>query len=188
MFQIRLHGRGGQGVVTAAELIALAAFEDGHEAQAFPSFGPERTGAPVIAYARVDDHPIRTHEPIAEPDAVLVCDASLLHHVDLFTGVAPGATVLLDSTRSPEELGLADLIGRGCRVTTLPAADTARRLVGRPLGNTCLLGALAAGTEAISIDALETALRQRFAGEVADANVAAARAGYAAVQAGASHA
>ena len=90
MFQIRLHGRGGQGVVTAAEMLSLAAFMEGHFAQAFPSFGSERTGAPVTAFARFSDHEIRLHEPIEEPDVVLVQDRTLIDSVDVFSGLNPG--------------------------------------------------------------------------------------------------
>ena len=89
MLQIRLHGRGGQGVVTAAEMLSLAAFLEGHFAQAFPSFGSERTGAPVVAYARIGEGEIRTHEPIQNPDVVIVQDKTLLGSVDVFGGLNP---------------------------------------------------------------------------------------------------
>src|SRR5277367_706643 len=87
MFQVRFHGRGGQGAVTAAEILSVAAFIEGKHAQALPSFGPERSGAPVTAFCRIDLRPIRTHEPIAEPDAVVVQDATLLHVVEVFQGL-----------------------------------------------------------------------------------------------------
>ena len=83
MLQVRFHGRGGQGVVTSAELLAVAAFIDGRHAQAFPSFGSERTGAPVQSFCRIDDAPIRAHEPILLPDVLVIQDPTLLHHVDL---------------------------------------------------------------------------------------------------------
>ncbi len=88
MFQIRIHGRGGQGVVTAAEMLSVAAFLEGRHAQAFPSFGSERTGAPVVAYCRLDDREIRLREPINEPDAIIIQDPTLLHQVDVFEGLA----------------------------------------------------------------------------------------------------
>lgn len=103
MFQIRLHGRGGQGVVTAAEMLSLAAFMEGHFAQAFPSFGSERTGAPVTAFARFSDHEIRLHEPIEEPDVVLVQDRTLIDSVDVFSGLNPEGYVLVNSASSPGE-------------------------------------------------------------------------------------
>jgi pyruvate ferredoxin oxidoreductase gamma subunit len=180
MFQIRVHGRGGQGVVTAAELLSVAAFLDGHEAQAFPSFGSERMGAPVMAFCRVDDRPIKLREPVTEPDAVVVQDATLLHHVELFSGLAPDGYVLINSVRSWADLGLSPLYGRfgAERLLTLPASDIARERTGRPLPNTCLLGGLAALTGVVTIDSVERALRDRFRGAVAAGNVAAARAAY----------
>ena len=127
MFQIRLHGRGGQGVVTSAEMLSLAAFTEGHYAQAFPSFGSERTGAPVVAFARVSDKPIRLREPIMEPDAVLIQDRTLLESVNVFSGLTENAYVLLNSSQSPEDLGLEDLVNRLPKghVITLPATKFA---------------------------------------------------------------
>src|SRR6187200_1944760 len=97
MFQVRIHGRGGQGVVTAAELLSVAAFDEGRYAQAFPSFGSERTGAPVVAFCRIDDRPIRLREPITDPDALIVQDVTLLRQLDLFAGLRPGGYALLNS-------------------------------------------------------------------------------------------
>jgi pyruvate ferredoxin oxidoreductase gamma subunit len=175
--EIRLHGRGGQGVVTSAELLSLAAFLDGHQAQAFPSFGSERTGAPVVAFCRIGDQPIRTREPISNPDAVVIGDPTLLHQVDVFAGLEAGGLILINTTREIEELGLADLEGR-FRVLTVPASELASEHLGRPLPNAALVGALAAATGAISIDAAEAAISKRFSGSVAAGNAAAARAGY----------
>src|SRR5215831_15822692 len=96
MFEIRIHGRGGQGVVTAAELLSVAAFDEGRHSQAFPSFGSERTGAPVVAFGRFSDAPIRTREPVAEPDALIVQDPTLLHQVDLFAGLGADGYALIN--------------------------------------------------------------------------------------------
>jgi pyruvate ferredoxin oxidoreductase gamma subunit len=96
MLQIRIHGRGGQGVVTAAELLSIAAFEQGRHAQAFPSFGSERTGAPVVAFCRIDDHEIRLREPVLNPDVLIVQDPTLLHQVDVFQGLPGNGYVLTD--------------------------------------------------------------------------------------------
>ena len=112
MFQVRIHGRGGQGVVTAAELLSLAAFAEDRHAQAFPTFGSERTGAPVTAFCRIDDRQIRAREPIAQPDAVIVQDPTLLHQVDVFGGLGPDGYVLLNTARSFEELALGDFARR----------------------------------------------------------------------------
>ena len=186
MLEIRIHGRGGQGVVTAAELLSVAAFRDGHEAQAFPSFGSERMGAPVVSYCRIADAPIRLREPVSTPDAVIVVDSTLLHHVDVFSGLVAGGYVLINSTRSVDELGIGDLVDlsdRG-RIVTVAATDLARHHVGRPLPNVCLLGAFAAQTDAVTLASIESAVTDRFRGPIADANVAAARAAYDAVSEG----
>src|SRR5687768_196607 len=135
MFEIRIHGRGGQGAVTAAELLSVAAFRDGREAQAFPSFGSERMGAPVASYCRISGTPIRVREPVTAPDAVVVIDATLLHHVDVFGGLRPDGYVLINSARDLSELGLSELAGRHPEghVITLGATDLARTHIGRPL-------------------------------------------------------
>ena len=183
MFGVRIHGRGGQGVVTAAELLSVAGFIDGHEAQAFPSFGSERMGAPVTAFCRLDDRIIRLREPVTEPDCVIVGDATLLHHVDVFAGLRPGGFVLVNSTHSWSGLGLDDLLSVSSedRLVTLPATDIARRTLGRPLPNPPLLGAFCALTATVGLDALERALEQRFSGALAQGNLAATREGFVAI-------
>lgn len=183
MFEIRLHGRGGQGVVTAAETLSVAAFLDGHESQAFPSFGSERMGAPVMSFCRIDDKAIRLREPVLTPDAVIVVDATLLHHVDVFAGLADDGYVLVNSARTPAELGLDDLVVRlpAGHVVSVAATDLAREHIGRPLPNICLLGAFSALTGKVTLGSIETAVRGRFAGPVAEANIRAATAAYQAV-------
>ena len=180
MFEVRIHGRGGQGVVTAAELLSVAAFTDGCHAQAFPSFGSERTGAPVVAFCRIADAHIRTREPIAEPDALIVQDPTLLHQVDVFGGLRPEGYVLINSSRSLQELALGDLVDRFLprRWRTLPASDLAREHLGRPLPNAALLGGFAAQTGAVTIESVERAIRERFSGSIADGNAGAARAAF----------
>jgi pyruvate ferredoxin oxidoreductase gamma subunit len=185
MFEVRIHGRGGQGVVTAAELLSVAAFREGKHAQAFPTFGSERTGAPVTAFCRIADGPIRAREPIVEPDAVVVQDPTLLRQVDVFGGVGPEAFVLVNTTRSLEELGLAELATRICpdRLVTVPATELARTHLGRPLPNAALLGAFAALTGVVSLESVTGAIRRRFSGPTGDGNVAAATAAFDAVDA-----
>jgi pyruvate ferredoxin oxidoreductase gamma subunit len=180
MFAVRFHGRGGQGVVTAAELLASAAFRGDRYAQAFPSFGSERMGAPVTSFCRIDDKPIRTHEPVTEPDALLVQDPTLLHQVDLFAGLTADGYVLINSASSFAELGLADLAGRNRqhRLRTLPASGLALAHLGRPLPGAPMLAGLAALTGVVSLDAVLGAITDRFAGQVAAGNAAAARAAY----------
>ena len=184
MLQIRIHGRGGQGVVTAAELLSVAAFEQGRHAQAFPSFGSERTGAPVVAFCRIDDREIRLREPILAPDVLIVQDPTLLHQVDVFQGLKPDGYVLINSKRSFDELGLADVAARFRheRLTTVPATEIALKHLGRPLPNAVLLGGFAALSGLITLDAVAHAIREKFSDKfsrkVADGNVAAASEAY----------
>ncbi len=177
MFEVRIHGRGGQGVVTAAELLSHAAFAEGHHAQAFPSFGSERTGAPVVAFCRIADVEIRVREPVVRPDALIVQDATLLHQVDVFAGLKPDGYVLINSAQTPGQLGLEDLEA-GARILTVPATDLAREHIGRPLPNVILLGGLAAFTGIIHPPALVQAVQKHFPGAVGEKNIAAARAAY----------
>ena len=185
MFQVRIHGRGGQGVVTAAELLSVAAFLEGRHAQAFPTFGSERTGAPVVAFCRIDDREIRSREPISEPDALIVQDPTLLHQVNLFEGLSPDGYMLINTTRSLYELGLGEFVKqfRYDRVLTVPAADLAREHIGRPIPNAALLGGFAALSGLITIGSVAEAIRERFTGRMADGNVAAAEAAFDFVQA-----
>ncbi len=179
MFGVRIHGRGGQGVVTAAELLSLAAFHEGRHAQAFPSFGSERTGAPVVSFCRIDEREIRTREPVSEPDALIVQDATLLHQVDVFGGLRRDGYVLINSPRSFDELGLAEWTQafRHERLLTVPAAEISREHIGQMRPNAALLGGLAALTGVVSLDAVLHAIGDRFSSKkLADGNAAAARA------------
>jgi pyruvate ferredoxin oxidoreductase gamma subunit len=180
MFQVRFHGRGGQGVVTAAELLSVAAFQEGRHAQAFPSFGSERTGAPVVAFCRIDDRPIRMREPITEPDAVVVQDPTLLHQVGLFAGLGADGYLLVNTGRTFDELGLEDFVKRFAadRVLAVPATEIAREHVGRPLPNAVLLGALAALADVVSLDSVTAAIAEKFPGDVGRRNIRAAGAAY----------
>lgn len=180
MFQVRFHGRGGQGAVTAAEILSIAAFLDGLHAQAFPSFGSERTGAPVLAFCRIATTPIRTREPVARPDALVVQDPTLLHQVDVFGGLSVDGYVLVNSASTPLELGLGDLLDRlpAERVLTVPATDIARAQLGRPLPNAVLLGALAALTGVVSLPSVSAAIHRRFAGALGERNAAGAATAY----------
>jgi pyruvate ferredoxin oxidoreductase gamma subunit len=180
MFEIRLHGRGGQGVVTSAELLSVAAFDEGRYAQATPSFGSERMGAPVISYCRIDDQAIRLREPILEPDAVIIQDPTLLHSIDVFSGLSPKGYILINSTRSFEELGIAEFAGRfpPHHVCDVGATDLAMKHVGRPVPNAALLGGFAAITNLLAFDSVAKAIRGKFPGPIGEANVAAAREAY----------
>ena len=180
MFQVRIHGRGGQGVVSAAELLAVAAFNEGRHAQAFPSFGSERTGAPVVAFCRIDDKEIRLREPVVHPDALIIQDATLLLQVDLFSGVPPSAYVLINSTRTFDELGIGEFVAKldPRRLCTVPATDIAMRHVGRQVPNVPLLGGFAAISGLLRLESVCAAIREKFPARIAAANVAAATEAY----------
>jgi pyruvate ferredoxin oxidoreductase gamma subunit len=180
MFQVRIHGRGGQGVVSCAEMMSIAAFEGGRHAQAFPSFGSERTGAPVVAFCRMDDREIRLREPIMQPDAIIIQDATLLHQVDVFSGLKKDGYILINTTQTFEQLGLGEFV-KGFQpdhLLTVPASELAMKHVRRPVPNVPLLGAFAALGSLISLQAVHAAIAQKFKGAVAQGNQAAATEAY----------
>ncbi len=163
-------------MVSGAEILSVAAFLEGRHAQAFPSFGSERMGAPVMAFCRIDDKEIRLREPVLAPDALIIQDQTLLHQVDLFSGLPARGYVLLNSVRSLEELGL-DGFARGVqhyRMCTLPASELALKHVGRPVPNAALLGGFAAITGVIKLASVLAAIRGKFPQAIAEKNVAAA--------------
>jgi pyruvate ferredoxin oxidoreductase gamma subunit len=180
MFQVRFHGRGGQGVVTAAELLAEAAFREGRHAQAFPSFGSERMGAPVMSFCRIDDQPIRTHEPVTEPDALIIQDPTLLHQAELFAGLGREGYMLINSAKNVDELGLDEFVRdfRRDRLLVVPASALALTHLGRPLPGAPLLGGFAALTGMVGLDSVAAAINDKFAGPVAEGNARAARAAF----------
>lgn len=176
MFQVRIHGRGGQGVVTGAEMLSIAAFLEGRHAQAFPSFGSERTGAPVVAFCRIDDKEIRLREPIMAPDAIIIQDPTLLHQVDVFQGLKADGYVLINSAKSFDQLGIGEVAKklRAERQVSVPATEIAVKHLGRPVPNAVLLGAFAALSGLISLDSVNAAIRDKFSGKVAAGNIQAA--------------
>ena len=185
MFQVRIHGRGGQGVVTAAEMLSVAAFDEGRHAQAFPSFGSERTGAPVVAFCRISYREIRLREPIMEPDAIIIQDPTLLHQVDVFAGLKKDGYILINTNKTFDQLGLSDFVRdwQADRLCTVPAMDLALKHVGRPVPNVPLLGGFAAVAGVLQLESVIKAIEERFSGKVAAGNVAAAREAYAIVKA-----
>lgn len=176
MFEVRIHGRGGQGVVTAAEMLSIAAFEEGRHAQAFPSFGSERTGAPVVAFCRVADKEIRLREPIMQPDALIIQDPTLLHQVDVFSGLKKDGFILINTTSTFEELGLSDYVRDfpADRLCTLEATALGLKYVGRPMPNVPLLAGFAALSGIIKLESVCMAINAKFSGKVASGNIAAA--------------
>jgi len=181
MFQVRIHGRGGQGVVTGAELLSVAAFKEGRHAQAFPSFGSERMGAPVVAFCRIDDRVIRLREPVLAPDAVIIQDPTLLHQVDVFGGLSPEGYIVINTSKTFEELGLAEFVAgfRRDRLCTVPATELALKHIGRPVPNAALLAGFAALSGRISLESVSAAIGEKFPAKVAAANVTAANVAHA---------
>jgi len=177
MYQIRIHGRGGQGVVTAAELIAIAAFHDGHEAQAFPSFGVERTGAPIEAFARIDKKPIRLREHIYRPDVLIVQDATLLSTVDVARGCDDKTLVIINTAKPKSELGLK-LPAKN--IYAIDATKIALEEIGKNIVNTVILGSFAKATDMVTLKALDAAIKQKFAAkpEIAQKNIKAVERAY----------
>ena len=177
MLQIRIHGRGGQGVVTAAEMLALAGFMEKHHAQAFPSFGSERTGAPVVAFARLASHEIRVREPVLEPNVVLVQDRTLLDSVNVFEGLQPDGYVLINTDKTIEGLGLSELAARLPKghCMTVPATRFALEKIGRPLPGAGMLAGMAAMTGMMKLDSVIAAYNEKFSGSIALANAEVAK-------------
>jgi len=178
VFQVRVHGRGGQGVVSGAEMLSVAAFIEGRYAQAFPSFGSERMGAPVMAFCRLDNKEIRLREPVLNPDALIIQDPTLLHHVDVFAGLAPQGFVLINTGKTIEQLGLQDLLKKTGRVATVPATEIALKHVGRAVPNAALLGGFAALSGEVKLASVLVAIRDKFPHALAEKNVAAAAEAY----------
>ena len=172
-------------MVTATELLAVAAFLEGAHAQAFPSFGSERTGAPVVAFCRIDDKEIRLREPIMEPDALIVQDPTLFSAIDVFQGLRPNGYLLVNTNKSFEDLHIAGQVAKlpVGHARPVNATELALKHVGRPLPNAALLGAFAALTGVVQLKSVAEAIRQQFPGKVGDSNIAAATAAYEAVAA-----
>ena len=162
--------------MTAAELLAAAAFRDGKVAQAFPSFGSERTGAPVTAFCRINNHPIRSRESVSHPDVLLIQDSTLLHHVDVFSGLSDKGIVLMNSTQKVEELGMKDWMSQHPEVQLycFPASDLAEKYLGRPMANVGMVGGFASITGAITKASVEHAIKEKFPGKLGELNAVVA--------------
>jgi pyruvate ferredoxin oxidoreductase gamma subunit len=172
MIEVRFHGRGGQGAVTSAEIVALAAIEEGKYAQGFPSFGPERRGAPVATFARVDDKPIRLRSKIYQPDVVVVLDPSLMKILDPSQGLKPGGLLIINTNKTIEQI--RSEFGYKVQLATVDADLIAHQELGLPITNTTMLGALVRGTGIVQLDSLIPPLKSRF-GRGAERNERALR-------------
>jgi pyruvate ferredoxin oxidoreductase gamma subunit len=161
-------------------MLSIAAFEEGRHAQAFPSFGSERTGAPVVAFCRIADKEIRLREPIMEPDALIIQDPTLLHQVDVFSGLKRDGYVLINTGKTLEELGISEFLKdwNPARVCTVSATEIAMKCVGRPVPNVPLLGGFAAISQLLKLESVIKAINDKFSGKVAEGNIAAATEAY----------
>jgi len=178
-YEIRWHGRGGQGAVTAAMILAKAAIYEGKYAQAFPEFGAERRGAPVKAYTRVAGEPILTRAPIEHPDIVVVLDPSLPKELYL-AGLKEGGLIVVNTKRSPEEF--SEEVGGRYSVATVDATGIALEVLGLPIVNTAMVGALVKVAPLVSFESVEKAILETFPGRIGERNVAAARKAYESVR------
>jgi pyruvate ferredoxin oxidoreductase gamma subunit len=179
MYEIRWHGRGGQGAVTSAKILAEAAFQSGFAGvTSAPSFGAERRGAPITASTRLSDEPIRVLSQVTTPDIVVVLDDSLLAVANATAGLKPGGTVIVNTTKSAEDLGIGD----GARVVTSDVTGAAQAVGlivgGQPMVSTAILGTIARSTELITMDALKAAINATFSGSAAAKNYEAAAIAY----------
>jgi pyruvate ferredoxin oxidoreductase gamma subunit len=179
MIEIRIHGRGGQGNIVAAYILAQAAFEHGRFAQAFPSFGPERRGAPVASFVRITDEPIRRHCEVIKPSFVIVQDHALLHSPGTIEGLVKGGGILVNSIKPQAGLAI------GANLVAIPASRLATEILGRPIPNTALLAAFLTLTELLPLEALDKAMALRFRAETLERNLRLVREAAASVAAGA---
>lgn len=173
--EIRWHGRGGQGAVTSSELVAKAAIDEGKYAQAFPSFGPERRGAPVLSFNRIrNDRPIRNRTGITEPDIVVVLDPSLIHIANVSSGLKEGGTLIVNTAKNEDIIAK---FGSKWRIATIDATRIAREILGVPITNTTMIGAMVKATGLIDIKSFKEPTRERF-GRLAERNIDAMNRAY----------
>ena len=177
MEEIRVHGRGGQGSVTLAHLIAEAAYEEGKWAQAFPAFGVERRGAPVEAFARIGTERITDRSQVHHPTHVVVQDATLLEFVNVTEGLADDGVIVVNTPKEPEKVAL----DTDATVLTVGATEIAMEHLGRPIMNTALLGAFAGATDVLGRESIGSVISSTFEGEIGTMNVGAADAAFAEV-------
>jgi len=172
LFEVRWHGRGGQGAWTASNLLAIAALKENKYAQSFPTFGPERMGAPIMAFTRVSDEPIEIHCGIYNPDAVIVLDPTLLRSVPVLEGLKEKGYLITNFRGTPEELAeQLGIKGKGYKVYVVRATDIAVEILGRGITNTAMLGALIKAVGIVKLGSVFEALKERFPGKVGELNV-----------------
>ena len=177
MKEIRIHARAGQGAITTALILGQSAFAQGKYAYAFPHFGAARMGAPMNAFVRVDDKPIRLRSQIYEPDYLVIVDDTLMRGFNCFSGLRDDGVAVVSQLDNMDDLSIPKTKGKQ-RIYLIPANNIAMEVLGRPLGNTVLLGAFAKATGLIKLDSLIDAIGNKFSGKVKDQNVELAKRGY----------
>ncbi len=177
MLEIRIHGRGGQGAVTSAEMMAVAAIAKGKYAQAMPAFGAERRGAPVLAFTRIDDSPIGIRQEILEPDIVAVLDPTMLGSIPVAMGLKAGGSLVLNTNKSAKEIRKLMDLDDTTQLALVDATHIAREMIGRPITNTTMLGSLLKVTGVLDPEDLIEPLKERF-GRIAPKNIEAMNRAY----------
>lgn len=177
IIEVRWHGRGGQGAWTASELLARAAIYEGKYIQSFPEFGPERMGAPVAAFTRISTEPIQIHCAVYNPDVVAVLDPTLLKTVPVTSGLNEEGTIIINSKENPADTRKMLNTDKG-KIWTVPATEIAMRILGRPITNTAMLGAVARITGAVKLESIEKVVEERFRRDIAEKNVAVVKEAY----------
>jgi len=177
ILEVRWHGRGGQGAWTASELLARAAIYEGKYIQSFPEFGPERMGAPVAAFTRISTEPIQIHCAVYNPDVVAVLDPTLLKTVPVTKGLNEEGTIIINSKENPADTRKMLNTDKG-KIWTVPATEIAMRILGRPITNTAMLGAVARITGAVKLESIEKVVEERFRRDIAEKNVAVVKEAY----------
>jgi pyruvate ferredoxin oxidoreductase gamma subunit len=178
LIEIRFHGRGGQGAVTASRIIAIAAYEEGQYSQAIPMYGTERRGAPLTAFVRLDNQRVRERELVHNPDISVVLDPLIAKQQAVVDNLKAGGLVLLNTADNPEDVKL----GGDFKVATVDATTIALETLGRPITNTAILGAFAKVTGVVKVESIEKALKKNFPGRLGEMNIAAVKRSYAEVK------
>ncbi len=177
ILEVRWHGRGGQGAWTASELLARAAIYEGKYIQSFPEFGPERMGAPVTAFTRISTEPIQIHCAVYNPNVVAVLDPTLLKTIPVADGLTKEGTIIINSNNAPEEIRKVFKTDKG-KIWVVPATEISIKILGRPITNTAMLGAVARVTKIVTLGSLEKIVKERFRQDVAEKNFAIIKEAY----------
>jgi pyruvate ferredoxin oxidoreductase gamma subunit len=188
MVEVRWHGRGGQGTITAAKVLADACLSGGRHVQAFPEYGPERAGAPLRAYNRISQKELRMHCPVLNPNVVAVVDATLLDAMNVAEGAQDDAVFVINTAKSPKEVREKMKAKASQKIFTIDAKKISIETIGRPMPNTPMLGAVARASEVLTLEVLSQEVKasfgKKFSQKIIDSNIVAVRRGYEEVKQG----